>query len=106
MSAMLFTKAIAEGRPIDVFNHGQMQRDFTYIDDIVEGVVRVMDHIPAGDPAFDAARPDPATSHAPWRVFNIGNPFAGATPRIHRDDRSARSAARPTSACCRCSRAT
>jgi UDP-glucuronate 4-epimerase len=73
MSAMLFTKAIAEGRPIDVFNHGQMQRDFTYIDDIVEGVVRVMDHIPAGDPAFDAARPDPATSHAPWRVFNIGN---------------------------------
>lgn len=73
MSAMLFTKAIAEGRPIDVFNHGQMQRDFTYIDDIVEGVVRVMDHIPVSNPAFDAAHPDPATSHAPWRVFNIGN---------------------------------
>jgi UDP-glucuronate 4-epimerase len=73
MSAMLFTKAIMEGRPIDVFNHGQMQRDFTFVDDIVEGVVRVMDRIAAPDPAFDPAKPDPAISTAPWRVFNIGN---------------------------------
>lgn len=73
MAAFLFADAILSGRPIDVFNHGDMKRDFTYIDDIVEGVVRVLDHPPAGDPSFDAARPDPARSRAPYRVFNIGN---------------------------------
>jgi len=73
MAPMLFTRAILEGRPIDVFNHGQMQRDFTYIDDIVEGVVRALDRIAAPNPAYDSAQPDPATSHAPYRVFNIGN---------------------------------
>jgi UDP-glucuronate 4-epimerase len=73
MAAFLFTDAILAGRPIDVFNHGDMRRDFTYIDDIVEGVVRVLDHPPAGDPGFDPMHPDPARSRAPYRVFNIGN---------------------------------
>jgi UDP-glucuronate 4-epimerase len=73
MSPSLFTGAILEGRPIDVFNEGRMRRDFTYIDDIVEGVVRVLDHIPAPDPAFDRAAPDPAASYAPYRLYNIGN---------------------------------
>jgi UDP-glucuronate 4-epimerase len=73
MALFLFTKAILEGRPIDVFNNGQMTRDFTYIDDIVEGVIRVMDKPATPSSAFDAANPDPATSNAPYRVFNIGN---------------------------------
>ena len=73
MAPILFTKAILEGRPIDVFNHGQMQRDFTYVDDIVEGVLRVLDKAATANPAYDAALADPATSSAPYRVFNIGN---------------------------------
>jgi UDP-glucuronate 4-epimerase len=73
MALFLFTKAILEGRPIDVFNHGQMRRDFTYVDDIVEGVIRVTDRIATADPSYTAERPDPATSNAPYRVFNIGN---------------------------------
>lgn len=73
MALFLFTKAILGGHPIDVFNYGQMQRDFTFVDDIVEGVVRVVDRIAAPDPAFDSARADPATSNVPYRVFNIGN---------------------------------
>jgi len=73
MAYFSFTKAILEGQPIDVFNHGRMQRDFTYIDDIVEGVVRTLGHIPRPDPAWDAACPDPAASNAPYRLYNIGN---------------------------------
>jgi UDP-glucuronate 4-epimerase len=73
MALFLFTKAILDGRPIDVFNHGNMVRDFTYIDDIVEGVVRVLDKPADANPAFDPSHPDPATSNAPYRVFNIGN---------------------------------
>jgi len=73
MALFLFTKAILDGRPIDVFNHGDMVRDFTYIDDIVEGVIRVMDRPADPNPAFDPAQPDPGTSNAPYRVFNIGN---------------------------------
>jgi UDP-glucuronate 4-epimerase len=73
MALFLFTKAILEGRPIDVFNHGKMQRDFTYIDDIVEGVIRVSDRVAAPDPGYRAETPDPATSNVPFRVFNIGN---------------------------------
>jgi UDP-glucuronate 4-epimerase len=73
MALFLFTRAILDGRPIDVFNHGNMVRDFTYVDDIVEGVVRVVDRPAEANPAFDAARPDPGTSNAPYRVFNIGN---------------------------------
>ena len=73
MSPVLFASAIAQGRTLDVFNHGESQRDFTYIDDIVEGVVRVMDRIPAADPTFDANSPDPSRSWAPYRIYNIGN---------------------------------
>ena len=73
MALFLFAKAILEDRAIDVFNHGEMVRDFTYIDDIAEGVVRVLDRPAAADPAFDPAQPDPARSNAPYRVFNIGN---------------------------------
>ena len=61
------------GRPIDVFNHGKMRRDFTYVDDIVEGVVRVLDRVPRPDPAWSADRPDPGSSDAPYRIYNIGN---------------------------------
>jgi UDP-glucuronate 4-epimerase len=73
MALFLFTKAILEGRSIDVFNDGQMVRDFTYIDDIAQGVVRVMDRVATSDANFDSAKPDPARSSAPYRVFNIGN---------------------------------
>ncbi|HRQ48442.1 MAG TPA: NAD-dependent epimerase [Rhodocyclaceae bacterium] len=73
MALFLFTRAMLEGRPIDVFNHGRMRRDFTYIDDIVEGVVRVLDRIPEADPAYDADRPEPDRSNVPFRIFNIGN---------------------------------
>ena len=73
MALFLFTKAILAGQPIDVFNHGKMRRDFTYIDDIVQGVIRTADRVAAPDPAWDAAAPDPGTSPAPYRVYNIGN---------------------------------
>ncbi len=73
MALFLFTKAILEGRAIDVFNHGNMQRDFTFVDDIVEGVIRVMDRVAEPNPAYTSERPDPGTSNAPFRVFNIGN---------------------------------
>lgn len=73
MSPMLFATAILQGKPIKVFNHGNMLRDFTYIDDIVEGIVRVLDKPATPDPSFDPAAPDPSGSHAPYRIFNIGN---------------------------------
>ncbi len=73
MSPWLFTRAILEGRTIDVFNHGQMQRDFTFIDDIAEGTVRVLDRIATGNPFFSTDSPDPGSSHAPYKVYNIGN---------------------------------
>jgi UDP-glucuronate 4-epimerase len=73
MALFLFTKAILEDRPINVFNNGNMERDFTYIDDIVEGVVRVIDHVAAPNPTWSGDAPDAATSYCPWRVYNIGN---------------------------------
>jgi len=73
MALFLFTKAILEGRPIDVFNNGNMIRDFTYIDDIVEGVIRVCDKTATPSTTFDPRKPDPGTSNAPYRIFNIGN---------------------------------
>jgi len=73
MALFLFTRAIVEGRPIDVFNHGRMQRDFTYVDDIVEGVVRVMDRTPEPNSVWSGDRPDPGASYAPYRIYNIGN---------------------------------
>ncbi|HVY69570.1 MAG TPA: NAD-dependent epimerase [Verrucomicrobiae bacterium] len=72
MALFLFTKAILEGRPIDVFNEGKMQRDFTYVDDIIEGVVRTADHVAAPNPAWSGTDPDPGTSKAPYRIYNIG----------------------------------
>ncbi len=73
MALFLFTKAILAGQPIDVFNNGKHTRDFTYVDDIVEGIIRASDQIAEPNPAWDAMHPDPATSNAPFRVFNIGN---------------------------------
>ncbi|CAN4265201.1 WcaG Nucleoside-diphosphate-sugar epimerases [Methylophilaceae bacterium] len=73
MALFLFTKAILEGKPIDIFNHGKMVRDFTYIDDIVEGVIRVLDKPATPNMQFDGKAPDPASSDAPYRIFNIGN---------------------------------
>lgn len=73
MALFLFTDAIIKGRPIDVFNHGKMQRDFTYIDDIVEGVIRVAARPAKSNPLWSGATPDPSSSFAPWRVYNIGN---------------------------------
>ncbi len=73
MALFLFTRRILAGEPIDVFNHGRHTRDFTYIDDIVEGVIRSLDHVPGPDPGYDPLAPSPATSSAPYRVYNIGN---------------------------------
>ncbi len=73
MAMWLFAEAILAGKPITVFNHGEMQRDFTYVDDIVEAIVRLIPQAPKPDPAFSTLTPDPGTSHAPYRVFNIGN---------------------------------
>ena len=73
MALFLFTRAILAGEPIDVFNHGKMRRDFTYIDDIVEGIVRIMERPPEPDPSWTGDAPDPGTSYAPYRIYNIGN---------------------------------
>jgi UDP-glucuronate 4-epimerase len=73
MALFLFTKNIIAGKPIDVFNYGNHRRDFTYIDDIVEGVIRTMDHTAGPNPNWDPAQPDPGTSRAPYRIYNIGN---------------------------------
>jgi len=73
LALFLFTRAILAGEPVRIFNHGRMRRDFTFIDDIVEGVIRVLDRPAEPDPSFDPGDPDPSTSSAPYRVFNIGN---------------------------------
>ena len=73
MALFMFTRNIIEGKPIDVFNYGNHKRDFTYVDDIVEGVIRTMDHTAEPNPGWDAAHPDPGTSRAPYRIYNIGN---------------------------------
>jgi UDP-glucuronate 4-epimerase len=73
MALFLFTRNIIEGKPIDVFNYGNHRRDFTYIDDIVEGVIRTMDHTAEANPDWDASKPDPGTSNVPYRLYNIGN---------------------------------
>lgn len=73
MALFLFTKAILEGRPIDVYNFGKMKRDFTYIDDIVEGIVKLIPKVPKANTNWNARQPDPASSFAPYRIFNIGN---------------------------------
>lgn len=73
MAYFKFTQAILAGRPIEVFNYGKMRRDFTYIDDIVEGVIRVLDQVPVADPTYQDDQADPSRSHAPYRIYNIGN---------------------------------
>uniref|UniRef100_UPI0040568653 NAD-dependent epimerase n=1 Tax=Candidatus Electronema sp. TaxID=2698783 RepID=UPI0040568653 len=73
MALFLFTKAILEDKPVNIFNNGDMERDFTYIDDIVEGVFRLIDHLPVPNPAWSGDTPDSATSYCPWRLYNIGN---------------------------------
>ena len=73
MALFKFTKAIFEGRPVEVYNHGKMKRDFTYVDDIVDAMIPLMDQIPKIDPDWDSANPDPSTSSAPYRIYNIGN---------------------------------
>jgi UDP-glucuronate 4-epimerase len=73
MAMFIFAKAILEGKSIKLFNHGNMRRDFTYIDDVAEAVVRLMDHPPQANPQWSGDRPDPATSTAPWKIYNIGN---------------------------------
>jgi UDP-glucuronate 4-epimerase len=73
MAMFKFTQAILAGQPIDVFNYGKHRRDFTYIDDIVEGVIRTLDHTARPNPEWSGMKPDPGTSKAPWRVYNIGN---------------------------------
>ena len=73
MALFIFTKGIIEGTPINIFNNGDMIRDFTYVDDIIEGVVRTLDHTAQANPDWDGHKPDPATSYAPYRVYNIGN---------------------------------
>jgi UDP-glucuronate 4-epimerase len=73
MALFLFTKAMLENRPIDIFNFGNMERDFTYIDDIIEGLIRVIKRIPDPNPQWSGENPDPATSAAPFKLYNIGN---------------------------------
>jgi UDP-glucuronate 4-epimerase len=97
MALFLFTKAILEGRAIDVFNEGNMQRDFTFVDDIVEGVLRVLDRPATASPSYDPLVADPATSNAPYRVFNIGNNNPVPLPASRKPW-----GARPRRACCRC----
>jgi UDP-glucuronate 4-epimerase len=73
MALFLFIEAISKGKPIQVFNHGKMKRDFTYVGDIVEGIVRVADRPPVGNPDWHGDNPDPGSSYAPYKVYNIGN---------------------------------
>jgi UDP-glucuronate 4-epimerase len=73
MAMFIFAKAILDGTPIKLFNHGNMRRDFTYIDDVSQAVVRLMDHPPHGNPQWSGDRPDPASSAAPWKIYNVGN---------------------------------
>ncbi|UFZ04430.1 NAD-dependent epimerase [Bradyrhizobium ontarionense] len=73
MAMFIFAKAILAGQPVKLFNHGKMQRDFTYVDDIVQAIVRLIGRPPAGNPNWDGNKPDPSSSRAPWRIYNIGN---------------------------------
>jgi UDP-glucuronate 4-epimerase len=96
MAMWLFTEAILQGKPIRLFNHGRMKRDFTYIDDVTEAVVRLIDRPAAADPAWSGAAPNPATSSAPWRVYNIGNHTAVEVTEVVRliEEATGRSAMR------------
>ena len=106
MAMWLFTDAILRGQPIKLFNHGRMRRDFTYIDDVVEAVVRLVDRPPRGDPSWSGAAPDPSRSPAPWRLYNIGNNQPVEVTASGRADRAGAWPQRATASCCRCSPAT
>ena len=106
MALFLFTRKILAGEPIEVFNHGKHTRDFTYIDDIVEGVIRTLDRVPAADPAFDPLHPTPASSSAPYRIYNIGNHQPVELVRYIEVLEAEARAQAPRRSCCRCSRAT
>jgi UDP-glucuronate 4-epimerase len=82
MAIWLFAEAILAGKPIKLFNRGEMKRDFTYVDDVVEAITRLIERPPVPDPAWSADSPDPATSNAPWRVYNIGHNHPVAVPRV------------------------
>jgi len=82
MAMWLFAKAILEGQPIKLFNHGNMRRDFTYIDDVVEAIVRLIGRAPQGNPEWSGDKPDPGSSAAPWRVYNIGNNNPVDVPKV------------------------
>jgi UDP-glucuronate 4-epimerase len=82
MAMFIFTKAILTGEPIRLFNHGRMRRDFTYVDDVVEALARVIDRPPAGNPAWSGAAPDPSSSTAPWRIYNLGSGLAVDIRRV------------------------
>jgi UDP-glucuronate 4-epimerase len=82
MAMFIFANAILDGKPLRLFNNGNMRRDFTYVDDVVEAVVRLVDHVPKPNPAWSGDAPDPATSLAPWRVYNIGNDSAVEVSRV------------------------
>ena len=82
MAMYIFASAIVEGKPLRLFNNGNMRRDFTYVDDVTEAVVRLVDHVPAPNPAWSGDAPDPASSLAPWRVYNIGNNRAVEVSRV------------------------
>jgi len=84
MAMWLFTDAILAGRPIKLFNHGNMRRDFTYVDDVIEAVVRLIERPPGGDASWSGDRPDPARSRGPWRVYNIGNHTPVEVPEVVR----------------------
>jgi len=82
MAMWIFADAITRGQPIKLFNHGQMRRDFTYVDDVVESVVRLIEKPAAGDPSWSGDRPDPSRSSAPWRIYNIGNNHPVEVPHV------------------------
>ena len=82
MAMWLFARAIVDGTPLKLFNHGRMQRDFTYVDDVVESITRLVDHAPSGNPDWSGEAPDPGSSRAPWRVYNIGNNNPVDVPKV------------------------
>jgi UDP-glucuronate 4-epimerase len=82
MAMWLFARAIVDGMPLKLFNYGKMQRDFTYVDDVVESIARLIDHAPSGNPAWSGEAPDPGSSRAPWRVYNIGNNNPVEVPKV------------------------
>jgi UDP-glucuronate 4-epimerase len=82
MAMFIFASAIVEGRPIKLFNHGKMRRDFTFVSDIVESIVRLIGKVPEPDPSWSGSAPNPSTSSAPWRIYNIGNNNPVDVPRV------------------------